>query len=96
MYNRYVPGHDGNYRRQMIPDASELRCPPPENPVKEACCEQETEIAQQQKSIRSTGFSGFDLGDLLLLCIVILLWIDAKEEDTLPLLITAAAFLLLQ
>lgn len=94
MYNRYVPGHDGNYRRQTVADTP-ASCPKPET-MTPAPCEKKEEITQQQKpTIRSTP-NGFDLGDLLLLCIVVLLLIDSEEEDSFPLLIMAAAFLLLQ
>ena len=94
MYNRYVPGHDGNYRRQTVADAP-VSCPKPD-PVLSVPCEKPEEITQQQKpTVRSTS-NGFDLGDLLLLCIVVLLLMDCDEEDSFPLLITAAAFLLLQ
>lgn len=93
MYNRYVPGHDGTYRRQTITDTS-VPCPKPE--LTPEPCEQKAEIAQQQRQPCRNASDGFDLGDLLLLCIVILLLIDSEEEDNLPLLIMAAAFLFLQ
>ena len=94
MYNRYVPGHDGNYKRQTVADAP-IICQKPEVP-RPIVCEEKAEIAQQQKpNVRSVS-GGFDLGDLLLLCIVVLLLIDCDEEDSFPLLIMAAAFLLLQ
>lgn len=94
MYNRYVPGHDGNYKRHTVADTP-VSCAKPE-PILPAACENKAEITQQQKpTIRSTP-NGFDLGDLLLLCIVVLLLIDCEEEDSFPLLIMAAAFLLLQ
>lgn len=94
MYNRYVPGHDGNYRRQTIPEPS-VPCHQPETPMI-AVCEEHTETAQQQRPACQNRQCGLDLGDLLLLCIVILLLIDSDEDDSIPLLIMAAAFLLLQ
>lgn len=93
MYNRYVPGHDGTYRRQTVADTA-APCKKPEVPS--ASCEEPKEIAQQQRRPCRITSEGFDLGDLLLLCIVILLFIDSEEDDNLPFLIMAAALLFLQ
>ena len=54
------------------------------------------EIAQQQNRRDQKSLLDLDLGDLLLLCIVILLVIDCDEEDYFPILIMAAAFLMQQ
>lgn len=44
MYNRYIPQPDGSYRRNKIPDRTEVPpqqpLPPPPQP-QETCCEQE-------------------------------------------------------
>lgn len=93
MYNRYVPGHDGIYRRQTIAEA-QTACPKQDEP--QDTCENKPEIAQQQRRPCQSASGSFDLGDLLLLCIIILLLIDSDEDDSLPLLITAAALLFLQ
>ncbi len=97
MYNRYVPGSNGLYQRHRVADTPAL-CPPQE-PVREvvrAACPDETERAQQQPIVRQSGLFGMDWGDVLLLCIVLLLLVDSEEEDTLPILIMAAALVLLQ
>lgn len=92
MYNRYVPGHNGNYERFTVVD----RCPIPQkephdqNPT----CHPQTETAQQQACSHRKSLFDFDLGDLLLLCIVILLAIDSDEDDLFPILIMAAVFLM--
>lgn len=92
MYNRYVPGHDGVYRRQSIPEKVTSA---PKLEIPSAACEPAAETAQQRRPCRNAT-DGFDLGDLLLLCIIVLLLIDSEEDDSLPLLIMAAVFLFLQ
>ena len=94
MYNRYVPGNDGIYRRQTVATAEPTTCMKQE-PLTETC-EDRTEIAQQHRRPCQNRSDSFDLGDLLLLCIIGLLLVDSEEEDNLPLLITAAAILFLQ
>ena len=97
MYNRYVQGQNGTYERYSVPDVSETRKPVSNEPV-DNCEEQreKTEIAQQQNCHDHKSLFGMDLGDLLLLCIVILLVIDCDEDDYFPILIMAAAFLMQQ
>ena len=87
MYNRYVPGHDGSYRRQTVPEPE--KCTRPELPAERPC-------EEKPKPKRQCQNQNMDVGDLLLLCIVILLLIDSEEEDSIPLLIMAAVFLLSQ
>lgn len=92
MYNRYVPGHDGNYRRHTV--AEPEPCRKQELPVELPC--EETPKAVQKHRPSTYQSQGMDVGDLLLLCIVALLLIDSEEEDGFPLLIMAAVFLLSQ
>lgn len=93
MYNRYIPGQDGAYRRECV----EEPCPPPPRMPVEAPQECAKELpppppeAEKQQSLW-----GMDLGDLLLICILFLILLESEDEDPLPLLITAAAFLLLR
>ena len=97
MYNRYIQGQNGTYERYSVPDVSETCKQAVSEPA--ATCEEKlkkSEIAQQQNSRDPKGLFGMDLGDLLLLCIVILLVIDCDEDDYFPLLIMAAAFLIQQ
>ena len=92
MYNRYIPGTNGIYHcEQMEEKQQDLPCPP--SPQCHTC----THTAEPAACARQTDCSGgFDLGDILLLCIVLLLLLDAEQDDLLPLLITAAAFLIPQ
>ena len=94
MYNRYIPGANGIYQRQCIPDAPL----PSQTPEQTAVCPQ-TNDKKEPVICRKDPFSclrGIDHGDLLLLCIILLLLNDCDGEDVLPLLITAGAFLFLQ
>lgn len=95
MYNRYIPGNNGIYQRQIIEEAhQETSCADPQN-----TCEAHTEAHTTSSSsgCHSQGFlTGLDLGDVLLLCVILLLLLDADQDDMFSLIITAAAFILLQ
>lgn len=96
MYNRYIPGSNGVYERRSVYE-------PKENPEQCAICSPQERTAEEPTCNRHThprkspfGGLSLDTGDLLLLCIVLLLMIDSDGEDFLPILITAAAFLFMQ
>ena len=93
LYNRYTPGTNGVYQRQTIRDAECRTAELPER-VTEKPPAPAIPVSCQTNSKTKT-MSGMDLGDLLLLCIVLLLSLDSGEEDLQSLLITAAAFLFL-
>ncbi len=90
MYNRYIPSSNGQYHKQTICEQSDrIQDPLPSPPVMQ-------ETKQQQSTGRPTGLLGLDWGDLLLICVIILLLLEAESDETLPILIMAGAFLLLQ
>ena len=89
MYNRYIPGTNGIYERQSIPEP--VRSAP--TPEPQLC--QTGELPKEPERIKPCS-TGPDLGDLLLLCIILLLMVDSEQEDLTSILITAAAFLFLQ
>lgn len=96
MYNRYIPGSNGVYERRTVHEHQPKQepCSLPasaEPPEEQPCCPSSVQTKRK-------GFGGLslDTGDLLLLCIVLLLMIDSDGDDLLPLLITAAAFLFMQ
>ena len=94
MYIRYIPGADGSYQCHPVVEPFQEPSPPAEP---EPCPAQEAPPpcpAREQKQ-QQTLF-GLDQGDLLLLAVIWLLLLDAEENEVLPLLLTAAAFLLLQ
>lgn len=91
MYNHYVPGSSGIYQRTIVEEPKkDLPCPKSPEPLPPK------QPSQQERPVSTGGPFHMDLGDLLLLCVVLLLWIDSEEEDWTALLITAAAFLLSQ
>lgn len=92
MYNRYIPGTNGVYERRSV---QETECSKPTT-----YHENTPEIKFSQHDItdktccrNKSVSSGLDTGDLLVLCILLLLLIDSDEEDVLPIIITAVAFL---
>lgn len=96
MYNRYIPGTNGVYERRTVhePRQTADNCslaPSQEEPHEQAAC-----VKPVQPRRSSHGGLSLDTGDLLLLCIVLLLMIDSDGDDILPLMITAAAFLFMQ
>ena len=82
MYNHYIPGSNGVYRRHSIPIT--------EHNDKVSQCEHDCKKTHQPLRPSCTSYP--DIGDLLLLCITILLLIDADEGDTLTIIIAIAAF----
>ena len=95
MYNRYIPGQDGAYRRERVEEPYPPQ-PTPRMPVASPQdCAQEPPPAPPEAE-KQQSLWGMDLGDLLLLCILFLILLESQDEDPLPLLITAAAFFLLR
>lgn len=85
MYNHYIPGSNGIYKRHSIAQ-----------PITKVSENEVSEQAQTTDSPKQNVISNFgvtpDLGDLLLLCIAILLLVDAEENDYISILIAVAAF----
>ena len=96
MYNRYIPGSNGIYERQCIPDP--IKQPQMAKQEEITVCENTEKVSpvKPAKCEPKLTNSGPDLGDLLLLCIILLLMLDSEQEDLTSILITAAAFLFLQ
>ena len=88
IYNRYIPSSDGVYKRHCV-------CTPDEEPKHTAI---PLDVKPDAHSTRQ-GCSqphGIDLGDILLLCIVILLISEADGNDTISILAAIAAFIFIQ
>lgn len=100
MYNRYVPAEGGGYVRQSMPEEPPLQ----EEPTFHIPCEEPppNDPPPPKKGILSHLKNllpqSLDTGDLLVLIVVLLLLLEKDEdnEDLLPVLITAAAFLFLK
>ena len=87
MYSRFTPGPDGVYQRRQV------SAPPPVPPVPaESVLPPQPPSLKQRLNARLPG--SFELGDVLVLLIALLLLIDA-EEDMQTVLIALAAFFLL-
>lgn len=91
MYNRYIPGTNGVYKKHSIhipdpvPETEHTEVAKPCEPERHKTCSQQTWEPR-----------GWELGDVLLLCIAALLLIDSEDGDILPIVIAAAAYLFLQ
>ena len=101
MYNRYIPQPGGGFQRVCV------EAPPvqvqPEQVVQEAPrapeppCMEQPSGAPPCSAEQPHRFSlrRLDAGDWLVLAILLLLLVDGDEDDTLSILLTAAAFILL-
>lgn len=96
MYSRYVPDASGVYRQTTL-EQSPPPSPPPAPPS--APCAPAPPPEHAGRSLKATLKRllprGMDAGDLLVLLILLLLYVDGEQEDSLSLILTAAAFLLL-
>ena len=99
MYNRYIPSTNGSYVCHRVEEAPPPRRPPsPHEPPRDS---PPPEPGPQPQ--RKPGFfqrllpQSLELDDLLILLILVLLLLDGEEEtDSLSVLLTVAAFLILQ
>lgn len=110
MYNRYIPTQNGSYVRRQVDEPSTQHRPVPQPqpppvvlvetaPVAEAAEASACSEAPQckQNFLQRLLPQNIDLGDVLILLILLLLVLDSEEQsDWLTLLLTVAAFLILQ
>ena len=98
MYNRYIPGQNGVYQRQIVPESK----PEPKlEPVQSSA--PISEFRQTKSSGRTSHPFSFsrllpqtlETGDLLVLLILLLILVDGETEDPLPILLMIAAFMFL-
>lgn len=109
MYNRYIPQHDGSYRRSRIPEPAppppkppEMPpCPPPVQPPPYRPQPPRPQPRPRKASSESAG--GFlknllplnlDAEDLLVIVLLLLMSGDCRDDRNLPLL-TLALYLFL-
>ena len=96
MYNRYIPGANGVYECHSIPEPERQRIQEVDH---KSTAPENRDIEKQESNITQCPrkqSQSMDLGDILILCIILLLLIDCEQEDITSILITAAAFLFLQ
>lgn len=92
MYNHYIPESNGVYKRHsvIIPDC-------PQNHEQDCFTETASTKHACDKPQKTPGNRcSWDLGDLLLICIVLIILLDSDEDEKFPILIAAAAFMFLQ
>ena len=87
MYNRYIPGSDGNYRCERVPSPADQIPAPVITPTA-----QSDPVASCAPGGLTRSFGKIETGDLLVLAILALLLLDG-EGDQLIVLIAAIAFL---
>lgn len=97
VYNRYIPGTDGTFQRMtVVPPEPPLPPPPPDAPCDLLPPQPAAPCAGKGgHPLRGLLPKGLDTGDLLILVILLLLLIDGDEDDTLSVLLTFAAFILM-
>lgn len=95
MYNRYVPSADGTYQRKVMP-SPQRSAPPPHREESPPPQPPRTESAPTTKQPKPLFQLNLDTGDVLVLLILLLVMTEGQETDTLSILITLAAFLLMQ
>ena len=96
MYNRYIPSADGTYKRQIVPgpERKTETKPPAEQKHSAAATSKKCETSVRKNSFPQKP--DLESGDLLVILILLLILLEGEESDPLSLLITMAAFLLLQ
>lgn len=90
MYNRYIPSADGTYTRKVVSSASKPQSKP--EPPAPPCAKEPPRPQPIPKSL----LPQLDAGDLLVLLILVLVLTEGEDTDPLSLLITLAAFFLIQ
>ena len=99
MYNRYIPQPDGSYRRNRIPEPNKPpapQAPPPPKPpeIPEVPCI--TPPVQSPKGGFLGGLlpPGFDLGDLIIMLLLLLMAGDSPEDRNTAILTMALYFIM--
>lgn len=107
MYNRYIPSTDGSYICRRVEDTSpQPIVQVPQIPMEQAEAQARTEQAPcpepcdtppvKQGLLQRLFPKKLDVDDILILLILVLLLLDSEEgDDTLTVLLTVAAFLIL-
>ena len=99
MYNRYIPTNDGSYHRRLVhepPRRPEPELPHPEPPP----CPEPQIPYREVNHAGPAGFlknllpKNFDIGDLIVVLLVLLMAGDCEEEQNTALLTLALYFFL--
>ena len=106
MYNRYIPQPDGSYQRKRM-EEPRIERPTPVPPPQEPICPPQQEPPppcppplQSCSQSRSTGFlqqllpPNFDIGDLIVIVLLLLIAGDCEQERSHALLTLALYFIM--
>ena len=106
MYNRYIPQPDGSYQRKRMEEPNMERPTPPPPPPEPACPPPQQEMPspcpppQSCNLPKSTGFlhqllpPNFDVGDLIVIVLLLLIAGDCEQERSNALLTLALYFIM--
>ena len=94
VYNRYIPSADGTYRRQIVHAQTEQAEQVSPVPQQEPITQTPPPRAVGKQSLFPS--LSLDRGDLLVLLILLLILTDGEDNDPLTILVTLAAFFILQ
>lgn len=96
MYNRYVPQSDGSYRRDHMPEPQSPAKPPspPPPPPTPSDPSVQPQSHPPLHSLTKLLPKGLDMGDLLVIVLLLLMAGDC-EEDKNSMLLTLALYLFL-
>lgn len=100
VYHRYIPNPDGSYRREVVNSAPVVQEDAPIAAERAECMPASAgapqHTARRQEHVLARLLPrGMETGDMLVLLILLLLLIDGDEDDSLSVLLTLAAFILL-
>ena len=100
MYNRYIPNNDGSYHRHPIPDTQPVTQVPPSPQPTPPASTTPPPPAKPTVSGSPAGFlknllpKNFDIGDLIVVLLLLLMAGDCEEDQNTALLTLALYFFL--
>ncbi len=102
MYNRYIPQPDGSYRRNRMPDPGNQNHPQPQEPeipIPPPPPRLETQPAPRRQPSGGNFLTNllpanFDLGDLIVMLLLLLMAGDSQEDRNTAILTMALYFIL--
>ena len=99
MYNRYIPTNDGSYHRRSVHEPSQQTEPnhphpePPPSPEPQNQCREVNHVGPSG-FLKNLLPKNFDIGDLIVVLLVLLMAGECEEEQNTALLTLALYFFL--
>lgn len=97
MYNRYIPQNDGSFRRHQAQDHTQKPEPPPQNITTPSLVREAPSSVIHQSAggfLRNLLPREFDIGDFIVVLLLLLMAGDSEQERNTALLTLALYFLL--